>query len=804
MPGSTSPMDARNETTGGGLPLPVAMLLVFGVALAIRVFCLWEVGTSVLGIALVGDGRQYDVWAREIAAGNWLGNEIFYQAPLYPYFLAVIYTLFGMFLVAVRIVQVVVGSAACALLAWAGAAFFSRRVGLLAGIFLAVYPPQIFFDLILQKSVLDTFFLCGLLATLGQFQLDRRVSWLPLAGVFFGALTLTRENALVLVVVIVPWLLIHPPAKVLYRVVAATLFVLGAAVCLAPVALRNYAVGGELVLTTAQLGPNFYIGNNPNADGGYLPLRAGRGDPRYERQDATELAEEALGRKLAPGEVSRYWLDRSLEYIRTQPGDWLALLGQKWFLVWGASEIVDTEGLEGYQDVSRGLDWLGAVLHFGVLCPLAAFGVVVTSRQWRTLWLLYGFLVAIAISVTLFYVFGRYRASLIPPLVLFAAAGIFPVEGWRSVKWRAVAGLLVAVGVAVYVNQPTGMTATNRSVTYYAHGKALLLAGHRAEAEICLMRALESRADIPDIHKLLASIRIQEGKSDAALEHLQEAVTLSPKDAGALNTVGLLMLGEGRYAQSANYFRRALDLVPNQPDLAANLGSALLGQGNYEGALTYLQVAEKAQPDQSTPKAALAEAWIGLENLTKARPLVEDALRIDPKNAEAHLTRAELELAEGKSSAAMAELTTAVGLKPGLFRARERMAAIQLAAGDTEKAIRELQTLLHANPRWCPAIARLAEIYVTVEDARYRNPPLGLRYATELVKRDPTPAHHELLATALAANDRYEEAVRVIDEAIDLAKKEKNETLVSQLLQRRAQYEAKIPKRRPAADGKEK
>ena len=65
---------------------------------------------------------------------------------------------------------------------------------------------------------------------------------------------------------------------------------------LAPVAVRNYAVGGGLYLTTSQLGPNFYIGNNPTADGTYRPLRFGRGSAEFERLDATAIAERAQGR----------------------------------------------------------------------------------------------------------------------------------------------------------------------------------------------------------------------------------------------------------------------------------------------------------------------------------------------------------------------------------------------------------------------------------------------------------------------------------------------------------------------------
>src|SRR6185295_16902767 len=98
--------------------------------------------------------------AQRIAGGEWLGREVFYQAPLYPYLLGLIYAAAGRHLLLVRVVQALIGSASCALLVLAGARLFSRRTGLIAGLMLALYAPAIFFDGLLQKSVLDVFFVC--------------------------------------------------------------------------------------------------------------------------------------------------------------------------------------------------------------------------------------------------------------------------------------------------------------------------------------------------------------------------------------------------------------------------------------------------------------------------------------------------------------------------------------------------------------------------------------------------------------------------------------------------------------------
>jgi len=135
-------------------------LAIFGVALFVRLLHVWLIRRSPFFSLLMGDSRGYDEWARRIAGGEWMGHDVFYQAPLYPYLLGAIYAIAGRHLLLVRVVQTVIGSASCALLALAAARFFNRTTGIVAGLMLALYAPAIFFDGLLQKSVLDVFFVC--------------------------------------------------------------------------------------------------------------------------------------------------------------------------------------------------------------------------------------------------------------------------------------------------------------------------------------------------------------------------------------------------------------------------------------------------------------------------------------------------------------------------------------------------------------------------------------------------------------------------------------------------------------------
>src|SRR5215831_9280054 len=86
---------------------------IFCVALAVRLFHIWQIRRSPFFSMLLGDARGYDEWAQRIAAGDWIGRDVFYQAPLYPYTLGVLYAIAGRSLLVVRLCQAILGSIAC-------------------------------------------------------------------------------------------------------------------------------------------------------------------------------------------------------------------------------------------------------------------------------------------------------------------------------------------------------------------------------------------------------------------------------------------------------------------------------------------------------------------------------------------------------------------------------------------------------------------------------------------------------------------------------------------------------------------
>ncbi len=626
-----------------GARLGWVALGIVGFALLVRLVHLWQMSRAPFFDLAFGDGASYDAWGQELASGNWIGDRVFYQAPLYPYFLGAVYALFGHDLLIVRICQAVLGAGACGLLAAAAARLVSYRVGVTSGLLLALSAPAIFSDGVLQKSTVGFFLLCLVLwlVSLLVGEPRRRAVWFW-TGLALGALSLARENALVFAVPVVAWLVWEHRALGRARLPLAAMLVAGLTAALLPVATRNVLVGDGFYLTTSQFGPNLYIGNNPDADGTYRPLRYGQGDAAFEREDATLLAEEAAGRTLTPGEVSSYWTGQVRDYISTQPGDWIALMLRKFALLWNATEAVDTESQYSHAEWSWPLRVTGWFTHFGVLVPLALVGVWASWSERRRLWVVYLMFVTYAASVLLFYVFTRYRYPLLPFLVMFASVSLVDAPRLlRERPRRALAGWVgAALALAVLANWPMLSRDSMRAASEDAFGTAL-------------------RTD---------------GRLDEAIERYRRAVEIDPAYAGAHNNLGIALRERGAVEEAIGHYREAVRLEPSAQS-QYNLANALAAQGSLEEAAVLYRAAIAEQPDMVRALHNLGTVLHMQGNLAEAEQRLRQALELAPDLAEAHSRLGRLLSAQGRLDESIQHFREVTRILPDNPEAQNNLAA---------------------------------------------------------------------------------------------------------------------------------
>ena len=628
---------------------------IFCVAFLVRLFYLFQIQSIPLFYNLAGDGRTYDEWAQRMVAGDWLGSGVFYQAPLYPYFLAVLQKVFGHDLWIIRLVQISLGALSCALSCRIGIRLFSRPAGVAAGLILTFYAPAIFFDSLIEKSILDILLLSALVFVAYRYDDTRhRLKWAAV-GVLLGLLALSRENTLVLIVIVPLWIVFSMREQPLrLRARWTGLFFAGLMVVLLPVGLRNLRVGGEFKLTTSQLGANFYIGNNPSADGTYGSVRKVIGEPHLEGVDATRLAERAVAHPLKPGEVSDFWLRRSWDFISRQPLDWLHLLGRKWLLVWNSREIEDSDDFYIYQQWSWILKVLAAINHFGVIVPLAVVGVFFSFKHWRRLWLLYAMIVALAVSVAIFYVFGRYRFPLVPLLALFAGAGV--TQLLVSIKERNWDSLPVATPIllvtAVAVNWPISHISGPGPGGYNNLSNAYDKQGNLNEAIDAAQRAIAIDPNYGVAHYNLGNLYARQGGFALARQHFEEAQRIYPNYADVRSNLGQVLAETGDMQAAMQQFRNAIELNPSVTRAHLNLGVLLAKQGNFAEATAPLARAAELNPGSAETRYYLGSVYAAQGKYDDALVWFRDALRIQPEFAQAHQSLAQILLSQGRKEEA--------------------------------------------------------------------------------------------------------------------------------------------------------
>ncbi|MEL7061692.1 MAG: tetratricopeptide repeat protein [Acidobacteriota bacterium] len=612
---------------------PWSLMALAAVAFGLRALYFADARSFALFDVPLADGRAYLDWARRISAGDLWSIEVgaFYQAPLYPYLLAAVQTLAGeagepaaRTLAAARWLQAGFGTLACLLLAVAGCRLFDRSSGLAAGLLLAIYPPAIYFDGILGKTSLAQLLFCLVLALLTVLVAtsephagrERRSSSRPgvalALGVALGLLALVRENALLLAPLLGVWA--ATDGSLGHRSVRRSLtiaFAVGVLAILLPVALRNQAVSGSFALTTSQSGPNFFIGNRAGASGTYAPLRVGRSDPRFERADAIALAEAASGRSLSAAEVSRYWWRSAGRDIAADPLSWIRLLGRKTVLTIHRTELPDVEDFRLFAERIRLLRWLAPWLHFGVLAPLAAAGMVVTWKRRRSLLPFYLCVVGLGLGVVAFYVFGRYRFPLVPLAALFAGAALVATGRGlgRGTRRPPAPALVAGVAVALLAHLPLPwLLATDpsraeagRAMGYVNLGAALVDQGRLDEALEEYQRALALDDALLEARLNLGSLLVVTGKPEKGRQHLEAAAALSPGDPEVQHQLGQAWREIARVRgrrealeRSRIHLERAIELDLDFARAAFDLAIVLDWLGDAEAAEERLAEARRA------------------------------------------------------------------------------------------------------------------------------------------------------------------------------------------------------------------
>jgi 4-amino-4-deoxy-L-arabinose transferase-like glycosyltransferase len=506
-------------TTRPGAGESAALAAILAGALALRLWNVAELAAHDPFFALPSvDELMYHEWAQQIAAGDWRGDAVFLNGPLFPYLLGALYALAGPSLLAARVAMAVAGTATCALTWWIGRRRFTPAVGLGAAALVAASRMLVFYDSVLVADAL-TVALALATAACAVAAEDRPspARWLAV-GVAAGVGALARPNLLLVGALCVGWAFVAQRGHGL-RARAGWLaaFAIGATACVAPVTWRNYAVSGDFVPITYSGGLNLFLGNNPDASGTFrVPRifpRSAADDPWEQRAVFARTAEEALGRPLRPSEVSRFWSGQALRFAREYPGAEARLLWHKLELATNAFEPWNIRSFALTREFSAPLRL--PLVGFGLLAPLALAGIGLTAARWRELVPLYAVLAMVLATLLAFFVLARYRIPAVPVLALFASAGV--AEGLARLRGGAPRAVALAVVAALLAGVWTHreVARDDLSIAYYNLANRWRELREWPRAIESYRRVIEARPTYVPAHNNLALVYEATGEHDA-------------------------------------------------------------------------------------------------------------------------------------------------------------------------------------------------------------------------------------------------------------------------------------------------
>lgn len=482
--------------------------------------------------------------------------EPFFVSPLYLYFLRAV----GVSLLAARIIQIVLGSIAVVLIFDTARLWFGDRAANIAAI-LAIGTGVIsFYEITILQAALDPFLVALVLWLLAR---DSAAT-----GIAAGLLALNRPNVLLWLPVLAIAILWSRGWRRAFALVA------GVVIAIAPVTIRNYAVSHQLVLISSHGGLNFYIGNNPEADGTYHHVPGIRPTIAGQSEDAPRM-------EAREGSFYR----RALQWIATNPGGAFTLFLRKIAFTFNQTDLALNYSYSFFtHDVASPLKVL--VAGPWLLFPLGLAGAARNLRNrafavWAT------FIPVYAISVALFFVSSRYRLPLLIPMCVTASAMFIRP---RAASWIAAA--LLAAGVCWNFGLDDGRAHERADMVVY-----LIEQHHTDEAERLINDTETMTRDPNTLHMRSAEALIAYGEPERGVAMLQRVEGESADGAMMARNVAIGFVKAGQPQKALAAFATAHRLDPHDASNLVNMAVLEAQSGNIAAAREHATAALRIRPD---------------------------------------------------------------------------------------------------------------------------------------------------------------------------------------------------------------
>lgn len=529
-------------------------LYIFAVSFTVRLIYLYQLKEDPFFSLLTLDSEYYSLWASDIAKGNWIGEGVFFASPLYAYFLAVLYQIYNYDLSQVIVTQFFLGSINCVIIYYLGKRLFNENVGIIAASIATFYGFFIFMEGQILKSSLS--YLLSSLAFLSfLICLEKQGILWCVVGMLIGLTSLVIPNFMIFVPLLYATVIRESVSK--KTITAMLAFSIGLAIIVAPVAIRNYYIGGDWVLISYNGGVNFFLGTDKETDGGLKRSNLIEQVPIKEESSTVSFAEKSLRKKLRPSEVSNFWHNRAVRIIKEDPMGYIKLLIRKTYRFWNWRELPDNLDFYYFKEKYRILNI--PLLNFGMIAPLAFLGMWFSRKQSKRLIPAYAFIIFFTISVIPFSVYGRYRMPIVPILMCFAANGLYMTI--KNMAARKKTGEMI-VGLSIFLMTFIVTTSGNK------------------------------KHNFSNMHQVLGQMYLKQGRIEESIKELKSSIKIDPQNAEAHNSLGKAYYAISEPVMATLEIEAAIMIVPNYLDAHYTLGLIYYDLGDKRATDEFKKVIE--------------------------------------------------------------------------------------------------------------------------------------------------------------------------------------------------------------------
>jgi len=571
------------------------LLTVFVASILLRAIYLWQYNDSPFWGSLTVDAKFHFLWAKSISAGDFFGSEVFFRAPFYPYFLALQNFIFAGNLLPILIVQNIIGLASFLLVYRLARNLFGIQCALITSVLYLLTFDFVFFESELLLDFLLVLFLPLIFLTV--FKADRsgkRRYWL-ISGILLGLSIITRPTTIILIVLI-PLFYLGLRSK-LFNLkiwgINTALMIAGVILILLPVAARNTSVGDEFTAIPTQGGINFYIGNNPFANGWSAAMPPPLG-AYWQYADCRQIAEKHVGSTLKPSQVSNYWMKRGLNYWADSPNQAFRLMMKKVYLLFYSKPISNNRNIPDFIDKIS----IGKIMFVSwwMILPFGLIGMIRCLRHNLRARLIIIFVIVYSLILVLFFITSRFRLPLYPFWIIFAAYGlnwVYEQIRSRNYKWLALSSILIIAGGLFSSGILYSIPLSSPGQILLSDGNRLFALGDYNSARAKFQEILNVNPKFPQANMNIGASFIKTGNLDSAEYYYRQELDVNPDSALTLTSLAEISRLNKDTISAITYSLAALKLKPHYIEILINYVKASRLAKKQSHALTQIDPLDK-------------------------------------------------------------------------------------------------------------------------------------------------------------------------------------------------------------------